>query len=149
MSNIVKKITIKSVCGETKAPADDKNHPLMTVFGLAKKCEPSTTQYGEYIKFSGAFEAVNLATGEVVVAGQMILPQVVESLIFNALDQENTEGVQFAFELGVKADKNPRGYIYTVKSLVEPSGSDPLADLRSKVALPSNVKKLENKKGAA
>jgi hypothetical protein len=61
-------------------------------------------------------------------------------LVEGALGGENTEGVQFAFDVGVKPTKDRQGkdsYEYTIKPLVEAQDNDPLAILEKQLpALP-------------
>lgn len=143
MSVILKKITVKAVYGEIEAPEKGHSKPLITVYGNARRATTESTTFGDYVKFLGMFESVNMDSGEVFQSGALIVPGIVENLIFGALgSDENISGVQFAFEIGVKSDKTPTGYSYTVKSLVQPAKDDVLADLRGKLALPSPKEKV-------
>jgi len=136
--DIVSKITVKGICGALKEP--EKPVKLLQVYGLVRSSEVGKTTYGEYIRFRGNFEAVNLETGQMYQSGALILPAIAESLLYGAAASlEEGSALRFAFEIGIKPSKSPTGYDYTVTPLVEGSENDPLADLRSQVkALPSS-----------
>jgi hypothetical protein len=134
-TEIVKKITVKAVSGGLEKP--EKPTPIMTVYGLLTDSKPDHSDYGDYIRFSGNFEAVNMSNGEHFRSGRLILPGIAEGLLQGALEQEGVESVQFALEIGIKPSKSPVGYDYTVKPLIETSENDPLADMRGKLSLPS------------
>lgn len=150
MSNNVeflKKITVKGVCGaiDTKP---EKAAAIMTVYGLANEAKADRSDYGDYVRFGGSFEAVDMNSGKAYRSGRMILPGIAEGLLAGALSQDNTESVQFALEIGIKPSKSPVGYDYTVKPLVEVGENDPLADLRGKLALPSPEPETETEQTA-
>lgn len=135
MSEIVKKITVKTVCGKFEKPS--KASKLMTVYGLANEAKADSSDYGDYVRFKGNFEAVNLATGEVFKSGSMILPEIAEQILSGALSGEDVNGVQFALEIGIKPSTSPVGYDYSVKPVIDTGENDPLADLRGKLSLPA------------
>jgi len=149
MAEILKKITVKAVCGQLDKP--EKATAIMTIFGLIRQATPDKSDYGDYVRFKGQFEAVDLETGSVYQSGTLILPEIAEGLLFGAVSgmDEDTQ-LQFALEIGLKPSKSPTGYDYTVKPLTDQGTADPLADLRAKLALPSpqvdNVAKIEGKK---
>ncbi|RJP44495.1 hypothetical protein C4587_01790 [Candidatus Parcubacteria bacterium] len=155
MTELVKKITAKGIVPDlaerVKTPgdlydADEKTivaTPVFHVYGLARKYDAERSQYGEYLRFTGDFEAVNLKTGEVHRAGSMILPDIAENVLAGAMNTEGAQAVQFALEIGVKPSKSPVGYDYTVKPLVENrEAEDALTTLRaaSRAALPAPSK---------
>lgn len=138
MSNILKKVTVKGVVGDPKNIAKQHENnaqvPLVRVYGLATEFKAKNSEYGDYILFSGQFEATNLLTGEVYRSGSMILPPVAEGPLHGAL--ENTEGtsVQFAYEIGLRVDEEMiRGYEFNVKSLIPDDDHDPLSQLRAQL----------------
>lgn len=140
MAKILKKITVKGVCGEIEKP--EKEIGLMTVYGLANSGTPDSSQYGDYVRFNGQFEAVDHKTGELFQSGTMIIPGIGEVLLYGALSNIGEDGgsLRFAFEFGIKPSKSPTGYDYTLKPLTESNASDPLADLRAQLKLPANAK---------
>ena len=156
MSNLVNKISFKSVCGNPELqPLEmtDENGQKKTVLrgveklymrlvGVVRKYETVTSQYGDSVAFAGEFRAVNLLTGEVYNGGKLFLPNVAESFVYNAfLNQEMVEGfngLELAFDLGIKPSNTAMGYEYTVKPLIEQTATDRLAAmLNSLPALPA------------
>ncbi len=140
MTEIVKKITVKGVVGDRIAKPE-KAVALCHIYGVCNGFKAGQTQYGNFVKFSGRFEGMNLETGEVQASGALILPGIAENLLAGVVGEN--ESVEFAFEIGIKPSKSPVGYDFTVKSLIEHRGSDPLASLRDQVAnaLPAPAKK--------
>ncbi len=136
-ANLVTKITVKNVCGtpdiEAILKAKNKQIELMDVFGLARKAVPGTSDYGDYIKFRGAFKAVNLETGEAVQSGSLILPSVGQEALAGAFGEETGE-VQFAFRISVKYDATAATkYTYVIVPLMNPSENDPLVLLENQI----------------
>lgn len=146
-SEYVKKLTMKGIVPDLSEQEIKKPTPLAHIFGVARKFKNDRTTYGDFIRFYGSFEAVNVQDGTVQKSGSMILPPIAENLLAGGLAQEGTEAVEFAFEIGVKPSKSPVGYDYTVKPLVENRDTDPLAALReasqqAQKALPAPEKKV-------
>lgn len=157
---IIRKISGPRIVGNIKAfaprPGQDGSIPkdvvpLYRVFGSANGLRTGTSDNGAFVALKGRFEAVSLIpdqeTGEVsgatFVAPECFLPEPTHSILVGELLAEKdgkkvVESLDFAFEVGVKASKNPIGYEYVCMPLMDHAGSDPLAALRSKVAaLPS------------
>lgn len=159
-SQIIRKISAARVVGNVKAFAPRPNQdggipkdvvPLFRIFGSASDVRPGNSDNGPFVALKGRFEAVSLLpdqdTGEIrdetFVAPECFLPEPTHSILVGELTAKNSEGkrvvdsLDFAFEVGVKAAKNPVGYEYVCMPLVEHQGSDPLSALREKVkALP-------------
>lgn len=175
---IIRKISAPRVIGNVKAfaprPGQDGSIPrdvvpLYRVFGSANDVRTGNSDNGPFTALKGRFEAVSLVpdqetgevSGETFVAPECFLPEPTHSILVGELSgrDENgkrvVESLDFAFEVGVKASKNPVGYEYVCVPLMEHAGSDPLAALRQKVAaLPSVLPgakpatpALENKSG--
>jgi hypothetical protein len=152
MSNLIRKISAKSVCGKMSAPK--KATPLYVVLGIATKTKSGQSDFGEWTALVGQFEATNMDTGEVYQAPQCFLPEPLNSMLAESLneldDDENrvNASVQFAVEVGFKPSDTPIGYEYTTKEIVEADTADPLAALRdaSAKALPAPTKKKGNNK---
>lgn len=135
---LLKKITIKVVCGEIKKPTVET--PLMRVYGQATGFKPVSSQYGETSRFLGQFKAINAATGETFEAPECFLPKVVESLLEGALMDEKAGSVQFAFDVYVTPANNAFGYEYRVRPVIKPVESPVMAALEAemgKIALPA------------
>lgn len=134
MATILSKISTKSV-GVDLSNAKEEVLDLFLIYGITTGVEKVETAYGDSDKFTGQFEAVNKATGEVFVSGQLYLPTAVSKLLVGQLNgaakgQENV-GVQFSFSIGTKPSKSQIGYEYTVKEEVASDGVDNLSQLRA------------------
>ena len=146
MSNLIRKISAKSVCGRIEAPK--KAVKLFTVFGIATKVKTGQSDYGPWTALVGQFEAVNAETGEIFQAPQCFLPDPMNSMIAEQLEECDEDGnrvtqsVQFSVDVGIKPSDVPVGYEYTTKTVVESDNADPLAALRdaSAKALPAPKK---------
>lgn len=158
---IIRKISAPRVVGNIKAfaprPGQDGSIPrdvvpLFRVFGSANDVRTGTSDNGPFTALKGRFEALSLipdtetgeVSGDAFVAPECFLPEPTHTMLVSKLIAKNDEGkrivesLDFAFEVGVKASKNPIGYEYVCMPLMEDTGSDPLAALRNKVAaLPS------------
>jgi hypothetical protein len=145
---LVSKMSAKSIIGKIKArlPKDEKGDlviggvaSLFRVYGLATGVKKGSTNFGEWLSFSGQFEAVDSESGEVFQSANLFLPDVAQNLLFPAvMDESNISGVTFAFDVGVKEDKSAdgqgAGYNFTVSSILEVKETDAMAHL--KAALP-------------
>lgn len=155
------KISMKSIGAQPKTGQTIVDGPVAHIYGSARNYLVGTSTYGEFTKFRGDFEAVNLATGESYRSQNLLLPDIAAGLLVSALHAagakhgttktattpENpgepaTAPVEFAIEIGVRktASDKPggRGYEFTLRPLVETRDSDPLAALRKHVkALPA------------
>ena len=152
------KLSMKSIGAQPKAGAAVTDGPVAQVYGRARSFSTGTTHLGQYIKFRGDFEAVNLATGEVYRSQNLLLPEIASALLAEALKMRGassgtlpapgTKGdgvpgtdastpIEFAFEIGLnsKTATTPGGaaYEYTVRPLMDSRETDSLADLRAQV----------------
>lgn len=138
--DILRKITVKNVAGkvsiEKLLAAPGKKLTLMRVWGVARKAKPDQSDLGSFVRFLGAFRALNVETGQMFQSGALILPGVAQDLLMGALDGDNVQEVQFAFEIGVHYDPEAvTKYVYDVKSLVEPAEDDPLERMQQALKL--------------
>lgn len=153
---IIGKISLKGIGAQPAANSVHEPRELASIYGAARQFVTGVTTYGDYTKFKGDFEAVNLGTGEAFKSSALILPEIVETMLINALlaegakagkaktanaaEQAGTDAqapVEFAFTIGVRPTTNKegsgRGYEFTVKPLQEFSGADAIAHLRDRV----------------
>lgn len=138
MTQVVKRITQKSVLGKVKAvtpPNDGETVKAFRVYGHAVKMAEKTATHGDYYEFTGDFEAINLITGEYFRSSVMILPDIASLELSKAFHDERNNMVTFAFEIGVRADESAiAGYVFTCEPLVEQDkDNDPLANLRQSI----------------
>lgn len=156
---MIGKISIKGI-GAQPAPGSVKEpREIAKIFGSARQFAVGTTTYGDFVKFKGDFEAINMATGETFRSNSLLVPQILENMLVQALldagaragktktakDAEvqgdpATAPVEFAVIVGVRpagskdgAAPAGTGYEFTLKPLVELRDSDPLAHLRQAV----------------
>lgn len=152
MSTLIRKVTAKSICGKMSPP--EKAKRLFSVFGIATKTKTGASDYGSWTALIGRFEAVNIETGEVFEAPQCFLPEPLNTMIAEALDEVDEDenrvntSVGFSVEVGIKPSDVPIGYEYTTKENVKADTADPLAALREQTAktLPAPAKKKNAKK---
>lgn len=147
---ILRKITLKAVTGkidfEKLLDAPNRRIDLMKVYGTARKAKPDQSDLGSYIRFSGSFRAMNIATGEMFEAGVVILPGIAQDLLMGALDSEDAEAVDFGFMISVKYDaESVTKYVYDIQSLMAPSKDDPLERLAAQMGLVALPKPAEEK----
>lgn len=140
--DILKKITIKDVCGRTRiiAPEGHKDGDpipdrlLMLVMGMVTRVSDGNAQYGDFIKLHGQFEATNLSNNKQFAAGACILPDVANDMVHAQFAAEGVTTVQFAFRIGVKVnDSVAIGYEYYAEPVVSMAENDPLAALRKAI----------------
>ena len=160
--NIVKKITVATVCGGRpdiaklidymKTNGESAVLPLMGVIGIASDFTPGRSILPDgkeqtWLKLLGQFKATNVDTGEVFVSGACILPGAGNDLVYGALKgaQEGGGGtVSFAFRIGIKRDlKGAVGYTYVVEQIYQPEAADPISLLESKLSAAIEQREVE------
>jgi len=109
--------------------AGEKSLDLCRIYGLAAGYTAGATEFGEFIKLAGSFRGVNLDTGEVSDAPQVILPTFLANAFRAALDAPERNGpVQFAFLVRAVYDVTAATkYRYAIIDLMPPAVNDPLA----------------------
>jgi hypothetical protein len=151
----LRRITVRSVLGVSpkdddklmKAVLSGQAVPLVRVLGITKAHKVKVTDLGESIAFIGQFKAESLYgenKGKFFTGSKCYLPQFLEEELHGLLTASgavNGQPVTFAFEIGVKRDKeSATGYQYTAKPLVEPEEGDAISLLEARVygrALPA------------
>lgn len=144
---ILPKITVKDVGGKPEkilgADDDVKRHPLMRVYGVARRIKvksltnPNTGEVSHYEALNGDFRAVNAETGERFQSGVLYLPDGIHDLISDPLKtaQENNESaeVTFAMDLFSERRSNLAKYGYGATVLGEPTVPDAIAQLEKAI----------------
>lgn len=122
----------------TKAliPEGEKEIALCRIWGRASSTKSGHSQFGDWTAFLGDFKAVNYLTGEKFASNKVLLPKLCEEQVMAKLASMGPEarGVEFAYEIGIAIDKDPRsgrGYQYVTKSLTKITGADPLATMEA------------------
>jgi len=133
---LIGKISVAKVFGKL----DRKDLPkgtIMRVVGIANGVRTGTSNFGAWEAVRGDFYAVNLLTGEEFRSGQCFMPNTAISLVTGAL-AGSPDGVEFAFDFGVKANDSTVGYEYTVKPVVKAKESEAMTSLleRANAAAP-------------
>jgi hypothetical protein len=134
--NIVRKLTRKSVIGPP--PKVEAETTLYTIYGMANGTRHSVEDnrgFGEWCALMGSFEAKRTSDGQMFAAPQCFLPEPMNQMIANQLDNGEVESVQFAFDIVAMPSDSPVGYEYQAKPIIPPTLSDPLQDLRAKALL--------------
>lgn len=149
-ASLLKKISVKNVCGDIKAPAIGETVEKMVIMGYAKSTEIKKTTFGDSVGFHGDFKAIDVSTGEEFRSGVCYLPDVAENLLSNAMDDAGGAVVEFGFSVSVigvkgRTPEEPTKYEYRCKPLTESAENDPLALLENRIkatALQSETKAL-------
>lgn len=126
---------------------------LYVVFGTADGTRSGTSNYGDWISFTGEFEARRFSDGKVFKSNECILQKPADKLLLSALrdvkKRDPSASVSFAFTIGVRTSQRwvdtdeGNSYEYTIRSHFGVSRADPLAHLRHTVrhALPAPSQK--------
>lgn len=136
--NLVAKLSLKAMGAQPKphSVGEGEKRVIAAMYGSASKHDVVNTTFGDSTRFHGQFEGVNAATGEIFRSTKLFVPQVVEDILRDAVDQlEDGASVDFALEIGVEhSAKGNTGYAYTVKPLTKVQVSDALQSLRDLTA---------------
>ena len=148
MTEFIKKITCRTVGCEAKAGES------FVIMGKLRRGVMAVTNFGEYVRFGGDFEAVNEATGEVFRSAVFLCPGIMEDVLHSALqsaqETDKTASAEFALRFSTKEDKSAaRGYVWTAEFLLEAATDDPLTRLRAAIEDQLKLPAPEKKKAAA
>lgn len=118
----------------------DPPKKLYIIFGTTSGTRTGTSNYGDWISFTGTFEAVREADGARFASNEAILQEPAQTLLMQQLGavkaRDASGSVGFSFEIGVRTsqrwvDTNEgNSYEYTVTSIFNVSKHDPLAHMR-------------------
>lgn len=129
---LITKITVKTVYGKINReklyqPGVTKV-PVMRVGGTVTGLKSGNSDYGEFTKLTGTFQAVNAETGEVFVSGVAILPAVANDLVRGMVVPN--QAVSFLLDITAdRDDSSGTGYTYSAASPIEPSADNALMAL--------------------
>lgn len=132
------KLVVKDLGDPRKVLAknEDDFTPLVlgVMLGHATKVFTKPGINGELVDgVKGTFEGVRADETATISSGVCWLPGGIAEMVTEKLREDNAGPVEFAFEISVRRAKNPVGYEYIVKSLINVSASDPLSFLRSQI----------------
>jgi len=103
-------------------------HDLAKIVGKSTAAMPGQSAMGDYIKFTGSFMSIDSHSGEMMQAAVCILPQFIAIPLAEALKE--SESVEFALQVSAQySEKSNTGYVFIVKSLIEPKVSDSMSAL--------------------
>ncbi len=140
--NLIRKIVPRTIMESAIQIPDEPVH-LYSVYGIVTDVKEGHSDYGDYVKLIGQFEATRVVDRAVFRAPVAFLPEPMHSMIVGAVKAAKTKDgggdvvVQFAANVGVKpaTRKGGVGYEFTVSPIVQPSESDALSQLRNQAAL--------------
>lgn len=145
--NYLKKLSIATMNAIPKGIKELEHGATVAIahiIGIAEGIETGTSQFGEWVAFTGAFKGTVLDGGEMFRAGKCLLPGIASDALQGAVT-ENAP-VEFALEIGIrrvikldpKGNEVGMGYEYTMRPLIEmDAASDPLTALEAKVKVPA------------
>lgn len=132
--NLLSKITVSKCHGKLDRDNLPKGNFLRVVGiatgtkSVADKFKPGEFAFG----ITGDIVAINTLSGEEYRSGVCYMPATAQNLVVGALGG-NPDGVEFAFDIGVKKAENPVGYEYTIKPVIKPKESNAMAALLGRV----------------
>lgn len=136
-----KKITAKELLGKVSTYvkenlAVDEEKKAYAIAGIANGIETGVSTFGEWQAFKGDMQATIYHTGEVVRAPKAFIPEPLNSILIDALSQNDK--IEFAFEVSLRRhadnDDGRVSYEYIVRPLTEVSEADSLAHLTKLIA---------------
>lgn len=139
--SLLKKMSAKTIVGKIEPP--EKQVDLFAIYGVATGTKTGSSNFGDWLAFTGDFEGIDIATGEVSRSPVCFLPEPGQGMLEAAL-LKNDNGIEFSFIVGVKPNKaSTTGYEYTVKPVVASKQNDALEKLRgaTTLALPISIEK--------
>jgi len=132
---LLKKMGAKQILGDVRAVVntmcekDGDSYPAYTIFGYTDGIKRGTSNYGEWVAFTGSMEAINYVTEERYQSKQCFIPEPLSSMLVDALSEH--ERIEFAFTVQVKRRDNlAEGYEYVVVPHKQVREADPLEHLR-------------------
>lgn len=151
MAQILKKISVKTVCGSISKKLIEqlKNNggtsvPVMRVLGIATGAKSGQTNFGPWVSLTGNFEGTNLETGEVFKAQNLLMPMGYCEDGALKLQQDGVTSLNVACDVYVRYFKfgEEDKYEYTLEAHQTSAAEvDPLASLRASVpAAPLRLK---------
>jgi len=138
MTTLLKKLSVKGICGDIKAPAPGESRELAVIMGFARSSEIKKTTFGDSVGFHGDFKGIDTSTGEEFRSGTCYLPDVASDLLENALDASEGGAVSFGFRIGIVGVKGRTEgeigkYEYRCVPLMEAAENDPLTALENQI----------------
>lgn len=136
----IKKITLDKIgCNKKflKEAAHAGNCHVARIYGKATEKNEDSTKFGKFWNFTGIFHAINVGTGEIFGSRRLILPELAQNELADALDAAKKSAkkgsdiqVEFGFDISViPSDREDSvGYEFSSKPIVS-QAVNPLAEL--------------------
>jgi len=132
---LLKKMGAKQILGNVKTvvanncPNDGDMYRAYTIYGKVNGFNTGTSNHGDWVSFNGNMEGINHDTGEAMQSTVAFIPDPLQTLLLNAL--QDSEEIEFAFSVSVKRrDDLAVGYEYIVEPHKEAQETNPLAELK-------------------
>lgn len=157
------KISAKEILGNVNVVVREmKVGDVRQAYGVAGICdayETGVSQFGEWHRFIGGFQAVNYVTGEEIRASKAHIPQVLEELLLNGIRESSevesarstkhttfykmTSPVEFAFEVGIErledGENGELNYKYITSPKTEMKRNDAISHLTALLSPPESA----------
>lgn len=139
-ASYVKKITMASAgftpraCEDLLAQNKQKKTTVLRIYGRCAEAKADSTDIGPFIKFSGEFEAVNLVDRTKYRSKTLILPQIAENFLDDAIQSVKSSDpnaiAQFGLDITVEENRSTKGgykFKYGVQPLIDAPKKDALS----------------------
>jgi hypothetical protein len=169
MTTLLKKIAASDLLGPVAKLVKDtmevgETRNAFAVAGVCNKIEEGVSQYGEWVRFLGDFNAINYFTGENFRSAKTHVPKVLEDVLIrdlqglkgsvkelqNSTVTDLTTEIEFAFVVALKrCEDDAKGgvqYEYVTTPKTEVKANDRISHLTALIAEPPERVLLENKK---
>lgn len=152
--NVLRKMSMKTLEVQDAAKevrTTKQTIKLARVYGVANGVKQVQTDMGLANALIGQFEGQNLSTGAIYRSTKLYLAGGADETIIAALaGNEDSKGVQFAFEIAAQPDeKSSIGYRYQIVSLLKPADNDVLSSIRTALPGAEEKKQIEAPKTEA
>jgi len=122
---IIGKISVKTVVGNKKTINDAISEyngasvPIMRLVGQVNAIERGSSTYGEWLALKGNFQATNILTGEVFMAGSAFVDHTYSQNIQLELEKEEVSVVEIGVDVNAaSSDSSQSGYSYSIRPLL-------------------------------
>jgi len=136
-----------TVLDEAAMDCPEGGMAVMRVVGRLSEVTTDTSQYGEFKRFSGSFNAVNLITGAEYFSSKMVLPGVSEDVLdkmysdyIEQADDDADASITFGIDVTILPVVDPRPgssrYTWGCENLIESKIEDPMKKLLNSLPAP-------------
>lgn len=150
---LLKKISASDILGNVVAIVKDmevgQRIEAFAVAGICDAYETGISQYGEWVRFVGSFEAVNYTDGEVIRAPAAHVPDVLQAVMLDGVKEhaevvkskckehstyfQMDRSIEFAYKVEIErlpdTDKEINNYKYITSPMVDIAANDSIGHL--------------------